>query len=260
MGPYEPIDEIGRSATSVVFRARNIETGIEVALKVIPLELAPPEAVLRRLRDIAHPNVVRVLGTGQANRRAYIAMELVDGPSLERAIRRRAFGPLEYALITAAVARGLQSVHEAGLVHRDIKPGNILLTSNGTPKLSDLGLAELAAGDREPRPGLTAGTPAYMSPEQAAGINEAVGPSSDIYSLGVVLYEAVTGRLPFFGGDTLAILRRVQHEAPSPPRSIVPDLDEALEALILKALSKDPSRRPPTALAFAEALDGISRA
>ncbi len=255
IGPYDLVEEVGRGGMSTVFRARSRATGGEVALKVFSAEFAPAETVLKLTMQLTHPNVVRILDAGAAGARAYVAMEFVNGPAFDIAIRRRAFGPRDTATLVAAVARGLQAAHDRGLVHRDIKPGNILLMSDGTPKLTDFGLAKVGVDDAARQAGVTAGTPIYMSPEQATGMSERVEAKSDVYSLGAVLYEAVTGRAPFGGRDTLEILRRVAAEAPPPPRSAVPDLDPTLEGIILKAMAKDPAHRYATAVSLAEDLE-----
>lgn len=255
IGPYDVLEELGRGGMSVVYRARHRDTGLEVALKVVAPEHAPADSVVHALFKLSHPNLLRVFDAGRVGRQIYVAMEFVAGPTFAKAIRKKAFGIRESAAIVAAVARALHAAHGAGLVHRDLKPENILLTSDGTPKLSDFGLATVWTGESAKATGVTAGTPVYMSPEQAGGLNGVVDPRSDVYSLGAVLYEAVTGHPPYRGGQTLEILQRITREPPRSPRVWRPDLDPALEAIILRAMARDPADRFPTAFALAEELD-----
>jgi serine/threonine-protein kinase len=184
-----------------------------------------------------------------------MALEFVVGPTLSQAIRKQAFTRREFAAIAWKVAQGLAHVHERGVVHADITPGNILLSSDGSPKLIDFGIAHCPELDPLPLPpGVTAGTPVYMSPEQVQGTKNLDG-RTDVYSLGAVLYEAVVGRAPFKGPSTMEILDRVARTDPARPRSLDPSLDPYLEGIILRAMAKRSDDRYPTAQALACDLD-----
>ncbi|HYE98905.1 MAG TPA: serine/threonine-protein kinase, partial [Planctomycetota bacterium] len=231
-----------------------------VAVKVLADRWAEDVSVTDRfvqegllLARLDHPGIVRVLDAGREHHRFYLVLEYVEGPSFERALRRRAFGARDAALIVAAVARAAGYAHSQGVVHADIVPGNILLKSDGTPKLADFGIARFLGEVR--RAGVTAGTPVYMSPEQSGAKSGGIDGRSDVYSLGAVLYEAVVGKPPFTGKSTLEILDKVVRQPPTPPRSVDPGVDPGLEAIVLRALEKDPARRFPTAEAFAGALE-----
>jgi len=255
-GPFEIEEVQGRGAMSVVFKAYRDDE--RVALKV--LESTDPalreqfgrEADL--VGDLDHPNLVEVYESGEIDEHGYIAMEFVDGPTLSLLIRQRARDAAGFARIVCDAARGLHVAHRAGVVHRDITPGNILLTSAGMPKLADFGLAIRWDGTTKLAPGVTAGTPVYMSPEQGAGLHDIVDPRADIYSLAAVLFEAVAGRPPFLGNTTLDILRKVQSEEPTLP----PGVDPELAAIIRRAMSKNPAMRYPSMLEFANALSSWS--
>ncbi len=256
-GPFALEGVHGRGALSVVFKAwRGPEL---VALKV--LESLDPDLLDRFeqeaevVRRLSHPNLVRVLESGEIDDHGYLVMEFVDGPPLAAGLRKKAYPPAKLAAIGALVARALHHAHRSGFIHRDITPGNILLTPEGVPKLSDFGLALRRDGSDRPAAGTTAGTPVYMSPEQAAGLHDVVDPRADVYSLGAVLYEGLAGRPPFAGGPVLEILRRVQGEEPELPREAPPEL----AAIVRKAMEKDPARRHRSMLELAEALDGFAR-
>jgi serine/threonine protein kinase len=236
--------------------------GTVVALKVLADEWARDETLTDRfvqegliMARLSHPAIVKVLDAGRDRGKYYLVLEYVEGPSFARAIARRAFTPKDSALILSAIARGLHHAHRNGVVHGDVVPSNILLKSDGSPKLTDFGIARL----RGPlaarwKTGVTAGTPVYMSPEQAAAMNDVIDGRSDVYSLGAVLYEAVTGRAPFAGRSTPEILEKVAKVSPPAPRLVDPALDADLERIVLKAMDKNPARRYATAKDFADAL------
>jgi serine/threonine-protein kinase len=237
-----------------------------VAVKVLADEWAKDQTLTDRfvqegliMARLSHPAIVKVLDAGRDQGKYYLVLEYVEGPSFAKAIGRRAFTAKETALILSAVARGLHHAHRAGVVHGDVVPSNILLKSDGSPKLTDFGIARL----RGPlaarwKAGVTAGTPVYMSPEQAAAMNDVIDGRSDVYSLGAVLYEAVTGRAPFTGRSTPEILEKVAKVSPPAPRLLEPRLDVELERIILRAMDKDPARRYSSAKDFADALHGWS--
>ena len=243
-----------------VFKADR--AGVVVALKVLADEWARDETLTDRfvqegqiMARLSHPAIVKVLDAGRDKGKYYLVLEYVEGPSFAKAIARRAFTPKDSALILSAIARGLHLAHRHGVVHGDVVPSNILLKSDGSPKLTDFGIARL----RGPlaarwKAGVTAGTPVYMSPEQAAAMNDVIDGRSDVYSLGAVLYEAVTGRAPFAGRSTPEILEKVAKVSPPAPRLVDPALDPGLERIVLKAMDKDPARRYSTAKDLADAL------
>lgn len=262
---FRILGEVGRGAVGAVYKAER--RGGIVALKVLSDSWArQPGAAERFVEEgrlmsrLDHPGIVKVLDAGRDGEIHYLVLEFVEGPSFARVIARRAFTPHDSAAILSAVARALHHAHRRGIVHTDIVPGNILLKSDGSPKLGDFGIARvrgLASGGW--KAGETAGTPVYMSPEQAAAMNDVVDVRSDIYSLGVVLYEALTGRVPFSGRSTAEILERVVRETPPPPRALEPSISPALEKVVLRSMDKDPARRYPSAMEFGDALDGWAR-
>ncbi len=249
---------LGRGGTGTVYKAER--DGRTVALKVLA-EPASADATQvarfvqegRILATLDHPAIVKILDTGVEQGRPYLVLEYVEGPTFAKCIERRAFTAKEAAFILSAVARGLHHAHRAGVVHGDVGPANILLKSDGSPKLTDFGVARFRGGSVW-APGTTGGTPVYMSPEQAAAMHDVIDGRSDVYSLGAVLYETLTGRAPFAGRSTAEILERVAKTVPPTPRQLDAAVDAALERVVLRAMDKDPARRYPTAKDFADAL------
>lgn len=252
-GPFRLVERLGRGGLAVVFRA--VRDGMEVALKI--LESTQPDIVAQFRREaevasaLSHPNLVQVFDAGEADGHGYLSMELVGGPSLAEAIRRRLFTVADYVLMLAQVARALHHAHRRGVVHRDITPGNILLSADRTAKLTDFGQAIRIDENVRLAPGVASGTPVFMSPEQAVALHDMVDARADVYSLGAVLYNAVTGRPPFSGTQSLEILRRVQTEDPLMPS----ELDPAMAAILRRAMDKDPNGRFPTMNEFATVLE-----
>ncbi|MCC6741523.1 MAG: protein kinase [Planctomycetia bacterium] len=257
IGPYRILRELGRGGMGVVYRALDPQLRREVALKVLLAGAdASDQAVERFRREAsllarvgAHPHLVQVHDVGREEGRMYFTMDYIEGTSLRgRLDREGVLEPREAARIAAEVASALEAAHRAGVVHRDVKPHNILLGADGGAFLTDFGLAREAAGGR----GLTVtgdvlGTPAYMSPEQAAGQGARPGPGTDVWSLGATLFEMLTGRTPFTGDSPAEILRQVVQEDAPAPGSVRKGLHPDLETICLAALRREPARRTPGA-------------
>jgi serine/threonine-protein kinase len=259
-GRYRIVAMLGKGGMGEVYRADDLSLDQPVALKFLPEALALHEDALARFRNevriarqVSHPNVCRVYDMGEMEGQYFLSMEYVDGEDLGSLLRRIGRLPADKALeIARKLCAGLAAAHEKGVLHRDLKPANVMLDARGQVLLADFGLAALAEGVEAAE--IRNGTPAYMAPEQLAG--EEVTVRSDIYALGLVLYEIFTGKLPF-ESTTLAGLMRAQRESsPVSPASLVRDLDPMVERVILRCLNPKPSLRPPSALAVAAALPG----
>jgi eukaryotic-like serine/threonine-protein kinase len=256
VGDFELLEEVGRGGMGVVFRARDAVLGRVVALKMVRAgALATPDDLRRFQREarlvagLDHPNIVPVYQTGTADGLGFIALRLVDGGSL--AARRDEFrAPRRAAGLVATVARAVDYAHRHGVLHRDVKPGNILLDTGGVPYVTDFGLARPAGSADTTSPG--AGTPAYMAPEQVIGD---VTTAADTYALGAVLYDLLTGRPPFHGATPFGTVLDVLGREPVRPRRLAPGLPRDLEAVCLKCLEKEPARRYPSAAELADDLD-----
>ena len=256
------LDElIGRGGMATVFRAWDVVLGRPVAIKLLrPDIIADPDLALRFRREahaaavLHHPNVVGYLGAGSDGATPYLVMELVDGDDLATRIRREApFEPAIAARTARDVANGLAIAHARGIVHRDVKPGNILLDADGRARITDFGVARIAAEGEATMPGTTLGSVHYFSPEQAQGLTTT--PASDVYSLGLVLFEMLTGERPF-SGDTPAAVAVARVGAPAPSaRALNPDVPADLDTVVTRALDPDPAARFPEAGAFADALE-----
>jgi serine/threonine-protein kinase len=252
-GRYEIETLLGQGGMARVFRGTDRVLDRTVAIKVLSPQFADDDQFVARFRREAqaaaglnHPNIVGVYDTGDQGDVHFIVMEYVEGRTLRDVIRSD--GPLlpeRAAEIGGAVARALSSAHEAGLVHRDIKPGNIMLTREGEVKVMDFGIARTSTGDTLTQTAAVLGTASYLSPEQAQGLP--VDTRSDIYSLGCVLYEMLTGRAPFIGDSPVAIAYMHVKEDPVPPSRLNPDVPPTLDAVVLKAMAKNPANRYETA-------------
>ncbi len=245
---YELLRLLGRGGMAEVYAARDHTLGREVAVKVLLDRFLEDNAFTRRFHDEArhvarlnHPNLVAVYDTGIDRNQPYIVMELVEGRSLQEAITAGGLTEERALDIVADVCTALAYAHDRGLIHRDIKPGNILLSNDGAVKVTDFGIARAVDNETVTRTAAVLGTAAYLSPEQAQGLD--VDPRSDLYSLGVVLYEALTGNQPFSGDSPVTVAYQHVQESPRPPRELVPGISPAAEAITMRALAKNPANR-----------------
>jgi len=262
-GDYELLEEVGRGGQGVVFRAWQKSLNRTVAIKIIGIGQFATSAHMKRLRREAeaaaklnHPGIVPVYEVGECDGTYYFSMRFVEGDCLDEAVSRGLISVRQAAQLIAKVARTVHYAHEHGILHRDIKPGNILLDANGEPHLTDFGLARLV----EPGSTVTGsmeimGTPSYMAPEQAVGNNAAVSSATDVYGLGAVLYELLTGHPPFAGGTTYETIHLLLDSEPRQPRLSNRKVDRDLSAVCLKCLEKGPEHRYSSALALAEDLE-----
>src|SRR6478672_9101987 len=263
LGDYELLEEIGRGGQGVVFRARQKSLNRIVALKVIKLGQWASKVHLRRFRleaeaaaRLEHPGIVPIHEVGERDGSCYFSMKFIEGGQLDEVTRRHPMPPRRAVELIAKVSRTVHYAHEHGILHRDIKPGNILLDAKGEPHLTDFGLARLVESESSVTHTLDVlGTPSYMAPEQAAGNNAAVGSVTDVYGLGAVLYQLLTGHPPFACGTTYETIKLVLDTEPRQPRLLNPKIDRDLSTICLKSLEKDPKRRYPSALALAEDLE-----
>ncbi len=264
---YEVLGVLGRGGMGVVYRVRHLALKRIVALKMIlagghagPSELARFRLEAEAVARLQHPNIVQVFEVGQADGRPYCALELIEGGNLASKINARPLPAREAAKLVEALARAVQLAHSRNVVHRDLKPANILLTADGTPKITDFGLArQLDSDSGETQAGAVVGTPAYMAPEQAAGRAHEAGPAADIYALGAILYDCLTGRPPFQGSTVLETLDQVRTQEPLPPSQFAPRDSRGgnwldLETICLKCLRKEPEKRYASAAELADDL------
>ncbi len=258
---YEILSELGRGGMGVVYRARQLSLGRLVAVKTILAGVASEDDLVRfrteaeAVARLQHPNIVQIHEIGESNGRPFFCLEYLEGGSLDRKVRGTPMPAREAAPLVETLARAMHEAHGRGIIHRDLKPGNILLTADGTPKIADFGLAKrLDADSARTLPGAIMGTPAYMAPEQAAGKSHQIGPLSDVYALGAILYECLTGRPPFGGTLPLDTLFQLTREEPVSPRRLQGGLPRDLETICLKCLEKEPRKRYASALALADDL------
>jgi len=258
---YEIIELIGRGGMGSVYRARDTRLNREVALKVLrDADFASTTVVARFVQEarlaarLAHPHIVAVHDAGQADGFHYFAMQHVRGRTLDALLRDRVLDrPTALALIEK-VARALHHAHERGVIHRDVKPGNIIVDGAGEPHIVDFGLSKARDAAALTRTGAAMGSPSYMAPEQVRGDHVATSERTDVYALGVILYEALTGRMPHDAASVLDVYCRIIMAEPVRPRVIDRTIPHDLEAVCLKAMEKDPGRRYRTAWELAEEL------
>src|SRR5438094_6393937 len=263
LGDYELLEEVGRGGQGVVFRARQKSLNRTVALKVISLGQWARKAHVKRFRleaeaaaRLEHPGIVPIHEVGERDGSCYFSMKFVEGGQLDEVIRRTPMPIRQAAELIAKVARTVHYAHEHRILHRDIKPGNILLDAKGEPHLTDFGLARLVESESTvTRTMEVLGTPSYMAPEQAVGNNAAISSVTDVYGLGAVLYQLLTGQPPFAGGTTYETIKLLLDTEPRQPRLLNPKIDHDLSTICLKCLEKDPKRRYSSALALAEDLE-----
>jgi serine/threonine protein kinase len=263
LGDYELLEEIGRGGQGVVFRARQKSLNRTVALKVISLGQWASKAHGKRFRreteaaaSLDHPGIVPIHEVGERDGSCYFSMQFIEGGQLDEVVRRTPMSIRQAAELIAKVARTVHYAHEHGILHRDIKPGNILLDKNGEPHLTDFGLARLLDTQSSVTRTIDVlGTPSYMAPEQAAGEHAKISKATDVYGLGAVLYQLLTGHPPFAGGTSYQTIRLLLDTEPRQPRFWNRKIARDLSTICLKCLEKDPQGRYSSALALAEDLE-----
>jgi serine/threonine-protein kinase len=259
---YQVESVLGRGGMGVVYKARHLRLNRLVALKMAltgahaePRELERFQREAEAMAGLRHPNIVQVYHVGEAEGQPYFTMEYVEGGSLARKLASTPQPARQAAALVATLAGAIQAAHQGGVVHRDLKPANVLLTADGTPKITDFGLARrLEGGTGVTQSSVIMGTPSYMAPEQARGPTQAIGPAADVYALGAILYELLTGRPPFRGETPTETVLQVLYQEPVPPARLNPKVPRDLETICLKCLHKEPQRRYASAAALAEDL------
>jgi WD40 repeat protein len=256
---YEILGELGRGGMGVVYKARQIALNRLVALKMVLAGGHASAADLARFRREAeavarlqHPHIVQIYEVGEADGRPFFSLEFVEGGSLEQKLHGTPLPQRQAAELVEVLARAVQAAHERSIIHRDLKPANVLLTKDGQPKITDFGLAKQTDSEKgQTQSGAIVGTPSYMAPEQAGGKSTPIGPPADVYALGAILYEVLTGRPPFRAATPLDTVLLVLAEEPVRPRRLQPQVPRDLETICLTCLRKEPHRRYPSAASLA---------
>lgn len=259
---YEILEWLGEGGMGVVYEAKHRGLNRTVALKMIREIARGRSDALARFRieaesvaRLKHPNIIQIYDIGDADGLPFVALEFLDGGSLGDRLAGNPQPARAAAELTMTLAAAVQAAHDHGIIHRDLKPANVLYGSDGVPRVTDFGLAKRVGSDEgETRTGQVMGSPCYMAPEQARGDSRDVGPAADVYALGAILYEMLTGRPPFKGATPMETVRQVVENEPVPPASLVPRVPRDLETIALKCLAKPPARRYPSARALAEDL------
>jgi hypothetical protein len=259
---YEILSTLGRGGMGVVYQARQVQLGRTVALKMILSGAHAGADDLTRFRTEAeaiarlqHPNIVQIFEVGEQGGLPFFSLEYCEGGSLSDKLRAGPLLPQDAARLVEQLARAMDVAHEAGIVHRDLKPANVLLTADGTPKVTDFGLAKRLGSDaRNTQTGAVLGTPSYMAPEQAEGKTKTIGPAADVYALGAILYECLTGRPPFLAPTAIDTILQVVSEPPLAPRVLQPKVPRDLETVCLKCLEKEARKRYASAEELADDL------
>jgi tetratricopeptide (TPR) repeat protein len=258
---YELLAELGRGGMGVVYKARHTALGRVVALKMILAgghagrdQLARFRTEAEAIARLQHPNIVQVYEVGENEKRPYFSLEFCAGGSLDKKMAGNPLPPAQAAKLAEALARAMEAAHQAHVIHRDLKPANVLLTADGTPKITDFGLAKKMDEAGQTHTGDVMGTPSYMAPEQAEGKKE-VGPAADVYALGAILYDMLTGRPPFKAATTYDTILQVVSDEPVPPRRLNPKVPADLETVCLKCLQKEPAKRYGSAQQLADDLE-----
>ena len=256
---YEILGELGRGGMGVVYQARHVKLNRPVALKMILAGSHAGESELARFRAeaeavalVQHPNIVQIYEIGEQDGRPFFSLEYVAGGSLAAKLNGTPLPARQAAQLVETLARTMQAAHDQGIIHRDLKPANVLLTKDGVPKITDFGLAkQLGSAKGQTQSGAIMGTPSYMAPEQAAGKTREIGPAADVYALGAILYELLTGRPPFKAESAMETLLQTLEKEPLPPTLLNPKIDRDLETICLKCLQKQAADRYASASAVA---------
>jgi formylglycine-generating enzyme required for sulfatase activity len=258
---YELVDELGRGGMGVVYRGRDPRLGREVAVKLLPGSASPGDGVERFLREgealarVEHPNVVRVHTLGEEGGQLYLVMDLVPGESLQARLERGPLSPAQAAELVRKLALAVQAAHDEQVIHRDLKPGNVILDGRGEPCLLDFGLSKPLDTASLSQTGQLLGSPEYWAPEQVSGDPDRIGTATDVYGLGGLLHACLTGEPPFRVGSLVEAVVAAETGVPERPSSRVEGIPAALDAIVLRCLEKDPADRFPSAAALAEALE-----
>lgn len=265
---YQILSLLGHGGMGVVYKARQANLNRTVALKMILAGLhAAPEELTRfrteaeAMARLHHPNIVQIYEVGELpGQGPYFALEFIEGGSLADRLGGKPMPPRQAAGLAERLARAMHYAHQGQVIHRDLKPGNVLLSADGTPKITDFGLAkQLDTDSAQTRTGALMGSPSYIAPEQASGKTRQIGPATDVYSLGAILYEMLTGRPPFRSENVMKTLMQVMEQPPERPRLLQRQVDASLEAICLKCLEKAPQDRYPSAEALADDLAAYLR-